>query len=201
MPIALAQDAVDRFVELGRTESLADGLRAILADGLPAPCSATGLALVPDDGTDLTPEPHVLAAATGLRLVRLAPSSQQSQDTDTRTAVLLAALRLGMTIRLLDLAVAHLASRRVDGAPLTDKQMLQAAVAEAAAAVELCRRGLRTATTHAAAEALHACLADSGWSIVTLFGAGGYLRDHAALDFYAAELVYDAWVAPIGALT
>ena len=194
MASTLAPEVADRFAGLGRTEGLAGGLRAILAEGLPVPRSATGLTLVPEGGGHEA-APHALAEAAGLRMVRLAPSPERSDHEETRTAVLLAAVRLGVIERLLELAVQRLASRHVDGVPLTDKQLVQGTIAEAVASIELCRRGLCTAAGPAAAEALHARLADAGWSIVALFGASGYLRDHATLDFYAAELVHDAWVA------
>jgi Acyl-CoA dehydrogenase, C-terminal domain len=205
-------EELGRIEELGRTAGLACGLRAILADGRPVPRGASGLALIPADDAEPAREAAAtgpagsLAEAAGLRVTRLAPPPRQSQDTDTytgtdtdtETAILLAAVRLGVTARLLDLAIEHLTARQVEGAPLTDKQLIQVAVAEAAASLELCRRGLSSAGTLAAAEQLHERLAETGWSVVTLFGASGFLREHAALQYYAAELVHDAWTAPIG---
>ena len=206
-------ELLTELTALGRSEGLIAGLRAALAAGLPLPFSAFGLSLMPSGG-DLPPDcaevvgaSHSAVEGTGLVLVRKAaprhatqPSAQRSTDTGTMdAAVLLAAVRLGLTEGLLDLAVEYLTARQVEGAPLIDKQLIQGAIAETTATLELCRHALRTATTPAATEALHARLAAAGWTVTTLFGGSGYLRGHPAYSLYVAELVHDAWVVPAAA--
>lgn len=200
---------------LGRSEGLIPGLRAALAAGLPLPFSAFGLSLLPS-GVDPPPDcaevvgaSHSAVEGTGLVLVRRSAPRHASQPPAQRTtavetgpmdaAVLLAAVRLGLTEGLLDLAVEYLTARQVEGAPLIDKQLIQAAIAETTATLELCRHALRTAAAPAVTEALHARLAAAGWTVTTLFGGSGYLRGHPAYSLYVAELVHDAWVAPAAA--
>ncbi|WP_034263770.1 acyl-CoA dehydrogenase family protein [Actinospica robiniae] len=193
-------DLFDELTDLGREQGLAAGLRRILGNAVPAPRTASGLALVPRgscgaEAVATGPRTDPLVAAAGLELVRFADPAAQSDPRDVPDlALMLAAVRLGVTSRLLDLAVDHLSARRVEEAALIDKPLLRAQIADAVADLELCRHGLRTATTPAAAEALHACLARTAWSISTLFGASGYVLDHAARELYAAELVHSAWV-------
>ena len=206
-PAALVRpELLTELTALGRSEGLTAGLRAALAAGLPLPFSALGLALAPT-GTGLPPDCTEVADASrsavegsGLVLVRrAAPSPGPGSPAATATtdaAVLLAAVRLGLTEGLLDLAVEYLTDRQAEGAPLIDKQLIQGAIAETTATLELCRHELRTATTPAAAEALHARLAAAGWTVSTLFGGSGYLRGHPVYSLYVAELVHDAWVAP-----
>ena len=208
-PAALVlPELLTELTALGRSEGLAAGLRAALAAGLPPPFSVFGLTLVPV-GTDLPADcaavvdaSHSAVDGSGLVLVRRGVATPDSQPlarraADTKdAAIMLAAVRLGLTEGLLDLAVEYLTDRQVEGAPLIDKQLIQGAIAETTATLELCRHELRTAATPSAAEALHARLAAAGWTVTTLFGGSGYLRGHPAYSLYVAELVHDAWVAP-----
>jgi hypothetical protein len=206
--------SVEEVSSVSEAGGLAAGLRRALDSGVPVPCSASGRTLIPAgsgspfggwrlDGCDMAPEQvtvsvlaHPLAATEGLELVQVTPRQAPAGTHATHSAaasLLLAAVRLGLTARMLDLAVRHLAARLVDGEPLTHKQLLQGAIADAATAIELCRYGLTTANCAAAVEALHARLSTVGWSISTLFGGSGYLRDHPVRCLYVAELVHDAW--------
>jgi alkylation response protein AidB-like acyl-CoA dehydrogenase len=102
-------------------------------------------------------------------------------------------VRLGLTHRMLDLAVAHLAGRLSDGAPLTARQLVQAAIADVATALETCWHGLAVATDTPGAAWLHARLDRADLTVAGLFGAAGYLLDHPVRCLHVAALVREAW--------
>jgi len=166
----------------------------------------------------ITVLPHPFAATERLELVRVSPPMTGNSATDNGatdygatdsgladhtvalTAMLLAAVRVGLVARMARLAVAHLSSRESEGRPLIQRQLLHGVIADTIAALELCRHTLaRYALTQVGAGItdVHAQLSKVGWSVTTLFGASGYLRDHPVRGLYVAELVHDAWVAPI----
>ncbi|RSN29162.1 hypothetical protein DMC61_21925 [Amycolatopsis sp. WAC 04169] len=211
----MSPTVVEDLRSTSEAEGLAAGLRLLLAGGVPAPCSSRGLTLVPTgvDGSIVgwtlpgawlpaedavvTVLSHELIATEGLALVevsnwdRARPGDPPSAD---RTGLLLAAVRLGLTEHMLDVAVRHLGGRQADGKPLTDKQLLRGAIADVLVELETCRYGLRSSADHPAVAAeLHARLDTAARSIRTFFGAEGYLRDHPVRCLYFAELVHTTW--------
>lgn len=214
---------VDEISAVSEADGLHAGLCRVLDHTSAVPCSATGLTLLPSGAhtrvtrwrlphTDLGREatvtvlPHPLAATERLELVRLSAPSANHRPTDAATdhvvalaAVLLAAVRIGLVARMTRLAVAHLSSRESEGRPLIERQLLHGAIADAVAALELCRHTLarHTYASIGAINDAHAQLSQVGWSVTTLFGGSGYLREHPVRSLYVAELVHDAWVAPV----
>ncbi|OLF05239.1 hypothetical protein BLA60_36900 [Actinophytocola xinjiangensis] len=167
--------------------TLAGGLGTILDSGLPAPAPA-GHTLVPA-GHPGQPLAHPLAGWEGLALVR-------AERVSCPEAVrLLAAVRIGLTERMLRAAVEHLTGRVADGRPLVDHPVLRGELADLTATLALCWQGLGTGTSTAA---LHATLDRAGWATSVLFGASGYLRDHPVRCLYLAELVHDTWSDHVG---
>jgi len=153
-------------------EGLAAGLRAILDPLAPVPVTPEGYTLLPAgcpalfERPGLTVLPHALAATEGLVLVRLEAWARGATGPDgalrpracgggaqppracgggARYALPLVAVRMGLLRRMLDAAVAHLAGRQSDGAPLTARQLVQAAVADAATTLETCGHALSSA--------------------------------------------------------
>lgn len=162
--------------------TLAGGLGTILDSGLPAPAPA-GHTLVPA-GHPGEPLAHPLAGYEGLRLVRVEPVSCPE------AVRLLAAVRIGLTERMVRAAVDHLATRLAEGRPLVDHPVLRGELADLTATLALCWQGLHTGL---GTDALHARLDRAGWAVSVLFGASGYLRDHPVRCLYLAELVHDTW--------
>jgi len=211
----VSPSVVEDLRSMGEKEGLAAGLRLLLAGGVSVPCSARGLTLVPT-GTDgsiagwalpgawlpaedavVTVLPHELAATEGLELVevsnweRARPGGPPSAD---RIELLLAAVRLGLTEHMLDVAVRYLGGRLADGRPLTGKQLLRGAIADVLAELETCRYGVRASADRPAAAAnLHTRLDTAARSVRNFFGAAGYLRDHPVRCLYLAELVHVTW--------
>jgi len=191
-------------------EGLAAGLRAILDPLAPVPVTPEGYTLLPAgcpalaERAGLTVLPHPLASTEGLVLVRLDGWARPggSSREGGRYALPLVAVRVGLVRRMLDAAVAHLAGRQSDGAPLTARQLVQAAVADVATTLETCGHALRTAgpsTVDAPIVAgwLHARLDRADATVAALFGASGFLRDHPVRCLHVAGLVREAW-APGG---
>lgn len=201
--------------EVAYREGLAAGLRAILDPVAPVPVTPEGYTLLPAgcpaliERPGLTVLPHALAATEGLVLVRLEAWARGATGLDgvlrppvrggaARYALPLVAVRMGLLRRMLDAAVAHLAGRQSDGAPLTARQLVQAAVADVATALEicghaLCAAGPSTVDDWPAAGWLHARLDRADLTVATMFGAAGYLRGHPVRCLHVAALVREAW--------
>jgi alkylation response protein AidB-like acyl-CoA dehydrogenase len=207
--------------EVAFCDGLAAGIRYAFDPFRAVPCGAGGHTLLPVGyadrvrrwalpGADVPAEAatvavlaHPLAAAEELELLRVTPVRPGSRTGPPNRdwAVPLVAIRLGVTRRLLALAVAHLGERRSNGTPLTGYQLVQANVADVATAIEACRHGLRVAqadpaTAPASAAWMHARLDRADAVLSTMFGAAGYLRDHPARGLYVVALVRDAWIDP-----
>ncbi len=191
-------------------DGLAAGLRAILDPAAPVPATPEGYTLLPAGSTalaeraGLTVLPHPLAATEGLVLVRLDGWARPGRTgpEGARYALPLVAVRLGLLRRMLDAAVTHLAGRQSDGAPLTARQLVQAAVADVATTLETCRHALGTAGPSIvdcpdAGDWLHARLDRADLTVATMFGGSGFLRDHPVRCLHVAALVREAW-APGG---
>ena len=202
-------------------DGLAAGLRAILDPLAPVPVTLEGYTLLPAgcpalvERPGLAVLPHALAATEGLVLVRVEAWARGATGLDgalrpparggaARYALPLVAVRMGLLRRMLDAAVAHLAGRQSDGAPLTARQLVQAAVADVATTVEVCGHALCTARASTVdpqstvdggptAGWLHARLDRADLTVATMFGAAGYLRGHPVRCLHVAALVREAW--------
>jgi hypothetical protein len=182
------------LTELTFRDGLAAGIRSIVDDGDPVPCTPNGLTLVPVAyaerlGPTATVLSHPLAEAEGLVLVRVVPPPDPPPG---RRRLALVSVRLGVTQRMLQVAAHHLAGRSSDGAPLTSRQLVRAAIADVVTTIETCRHGLDVCGPEAATW-MTARLDHADRTIVDLFGAAGYLRDHPARCLHVAALLSDAW--------
>jgi hypothetical protein len=209
-------DELGALAATAEQEGLAAGLRRVLAAGLPVPCSASGLTLLPAGSAGGVPAwqlpsgllgagqiclhrlRHPLAEAEGLQLVQVLPGTGARPRPGAGTvqaALLVAAVRTGLCAAVLRRAARYAEEREVAGGPMAGKQLVQGELADAATGVELVRLGLRTAAGAAAVEDLHDRLDAVGWGLVTLFGGSGFLVDGPARSLYVAELLRDAWRA------
>lgn len=124
----------------------------------------------------------------------------------------LAAVRLGLTRRLLDAAVAHLSERYGGGEPLVRKQLVTGTTADVVSGIELLRQyaclpaadpppagtSADDASGLAAVADLHARITDLDEKVIGLFGAAGFIADHPVRALYVSALVANTWV-PEGA--
>lgn len=124
----------------------------------------------------------------------------------------LAAVRLGLTRRLLDAAVEHLSERYGGGEPLVRKQLVTGTTADVISGIELLGQyasllaaGSRAAGAPAAGASqlaaladLHARITDLDVEVIGLFGAAGFIADHPVRALYVSALVASTWV-PAGA--
>lgn len=182
------------LTDLAYRNGLAAGIGSILDEGGAVPGTPEGLALVPAAhaqrlGPAATVLPHPLAEAEGLALLRLAA---RPDPPPAHRRMALVSVRLGVTQRMLEVATHQLAGRTSDGAPLTARQLVRAAIADVTATVETCRHALEVCGPEAATW-LHARLDHADRTIVDLFGAAGYLRDHPARCLHLVALLSDAW--------
>jgi alkylation response protein AidB-like acyl-CoA dehydrogenase len=120
----------------------------------------------------------------------------------------LAAVRLGLTRRLLDAAVAHLSQRYGGGEPLVRKQLVTGTTADVISGIELLRQYAclpaadppATGTPAggspglAALADLHARITDLDAEVIGLFGAAGFIADHPVRALYVSALVANTWV-------
>lgn len=193
--------ALDHVVDRAATDGLAAGLRSVLDPDRPVPCTPGGYTFLPAGcaagldaaGLDAVVLPHPLAAAEGLELIRLNDPTGSGRA-EPAYARALAAVRLGLLRRMLDLALDHLAGRQSDGAPLTARQLVQGAIAEVATTLETGRHALRAGSDPAPTGWLHDRIDEAGLIVTGLFGAAGYLREHPARCLHVAALVRAAWV-------
>ncbi|MBY8885318.1 acyl-CoA dehydrogenase [Streptomyces sp. PTM05] len=122
-----------------------------------------------------------------------------SDDTTTEFAVLLGAVRLGATRRLLEHAVTHLSGRTVGGEPTLRKQLVLGTVADVMTGVEAARHALLTgASVPDAVADTHERLTELDWETTKLLGASGYLADGPARTAHVSRLLADCWVAAPG---
>jgi len=191
-----------------RTEGLAAGLALALSgfDALamaPGRYAAVPAKTAPDAASVVV---HSLACAEDIvfadcgspraRDAGAAPAGTELAEFGRR----LAAVRLGLTRRLLDTAAEHLSGRSGGGEPLVRKQMVTGMIADIVAGIELLRGyaafSQAPGTPQAAVLAdLHARIADLDTEVIRLFGAAGYIADHPARVLYVSALVASTWVA------
>ncbi len=181
---------------LGRDGGLAACLGAVL-DGLdPAAAGLQGLAAVPSAALPANSRtvPHRLAAGEGISLLR-AGRVGAGRGLTGRRAAALAAVRIGVLERMLDLAVSHLSGRTFGASPIIEQQLVLGAVADVAAQIEaLAAAPAGDDLAPAAAWARHERLTAAGWTVLQLFGACGYVADHPARSLHVSTLVADVWI-------
>ena len=168
---------------------LADGTRPVLTNSLAGREDIVFL----DCGLVRSRPPA--AASTG----ELAAANSRRRDL-AAVGRRLAAVRLGLTRRLLDEAVDHLASRTGGAEPLIRKQLLIGTIADVIAGVELLRalapaRPARSVPADGVLADLHARITELDWQVIRLFGAAGYIADHPVRALYVSALVANTWVA------
>ena len=189
-----------RCRDLGREQGLAAGLAAALAGLDPLREAPAGVAVLPaaalPGGVGVLP--HPVAGLEGLVLVRIPSNGSlpaHPRGLAGARASALAAVRIGVLDRLLDLAVERLQNRRFAGVALIDQQLVAGAVADVAVEIELATAGMGLDATPEVAWAGHERLTEAGWSVARFFGAEGFTTDHPARSLHMSALVADMWVA------
>ena len=196
--------ALRDFERIGRTEGLAAGLTAIL-DGRDVAATAPGrFAAVPRlsaPGMESAAvhKQHSLADREGIAFAELPSPRPPAGPALAEIGALLAAVRLGVVRRLLDLAVEHLSARDCGGELLIRKQLVTGTVADVVAEVELLREQIPGYRDCAALADLHNRIDELGWQVTKLFGAAGYIADHPVRALYVSALCANTWIGREGA--
>jgi alkylation response protein AidB-like acyl-CoA dehydrogenase len=184
--------------QAGRTGGVAAGLAAALHGVSAAELAPGRFVAVPadqlPDGSQTLADNLSVREGIGYLAVpgeRPAPDPRQLLELGRR----LAAVRLGVTRRLLDEAVLHLSERSAGGEALVRKQLVVGTIADAAAQIELLREYTRTVTGGTSLADLHDRISELDWQVAGLFGAAGYIADHPARALYVSELVAGSWIA------
>ncbi len=175
---------------VGYDDGLAAGLARALA-GVDVAAVAPGrFAAVPREGLprEASAATSSLADADGIVFLRC-PGTGDALP----VALRLAAVRIGVTRRLVDLAVAHLSDRVSGGEPLIRKQLVTGAIADAVTTIEALRRYPQSARPVSLAD-LHDRISALDWSVAMLFGASGYIADHPVRSLYVSALVANTWM-------
>lgn len=191
------RDTMIECERVGNTDGLAVGLALALAglapDAAPGPVAALPEAATPA-GADVIH--HDMAARAGISFVRVA----RRRPTElTAFTARLGAVRLGVTLRLLERAVAHLSARVAGGEPIIRKQLVQGVLADAQIETEVLRRLLRVSwhLTSAVAD-VHDRLTVLDWELAKLLGASGYAGESRASDAFVSRLTANCWVRRVG---
>lgn len=191
----------------GLTSGLELALRAVDIDAPPGRVAALPSGRLPAGAAVV---PHRLAQAEGITFVTWpehpapaehpAPEQRQPRqrrqrpDRTTVFAALLGAVRVGVSRRLLDDAVAHLSGRTGGGEPLIRKQLVLGTVADVITALEAVRQLLLVAHHVPAAVAdAHDRITALDWDTAKLFGASGFLADGPVRAAYVGRLAADCW--------
>ena len=185
----------------GLTSGLELALRAVDIDAPPGRVAALPSGQLPAGAAVV---PHRLAQAEGITFVTWpdqpahpahpAPEKRQRPDRTTVFAALLGAVRVGVSRRLLDDAVAHLSGRTGGGEPLIRKQLVLGTVADVITALDAVRQLLLVAHHVPAAVAdAHDRITALDWDTAKLFGASGFLADGPVRAAYVGRLAADCW--------
>ena len=188
---------------IGRTEGLAAGLTAAL-DGRDVAATAAGRYAALPAGSVREMESavvlkHSLADREDVVFAELPSPRPAAGPALAEIGALLAAVRLGVVRRTLDLAVEHLSTRDGGGEPLIRKQLVTGAVADLIAEVELLREQIPGYRDPAALADLHTRIDELGWQVAKLFGAAGYIADHPVRALYVSALCANTWIGREGA--
>jgi hypothetical protein len=186
---------VKEYERIGHADGLSAGLAKVL-DGVDVDAVAPGrFAAVPERRAgDAAVVAHSLAAREGVTFVRCAGDNTAGAGEATLVGQRLAGVRLGLTRRLLELAVEHLTGRVAGGEELIRKQLNVGAIADVLCAVETLRRYVEVAPPEALAD-IHEQITAADWDVIKLFAASGYIADHPVRALYVSELVANTWVS------
>ena len=223
----IGRTALIDIAAVTRRDGLAAGLTAAFDPRDPVPCSPAGRTLVPtrllpavrswavarvqvptaDCRVEI--ERHDLARSEHVELVRVTPR-QPAARTVTGPALPapdpvngsgwpagLLAVRAGLSRRLLGRALDQLAGRTSDGAPLTERQLVRAEIAEVAIVLETVEAVLPVPPSGSDTDFWHAEMDRADLTLARLFGAAGYLDDHPARALRLVGLLRDVF-APVG---
>lgn len=205
---------------VARRDGLAAGLTAAFDLREPVACSRQGRTLVPPGllpvvgswsiggvtypaaGCRVEIEPSALARLEQLVRIRVIPAAvdpagPSSGRPPARGPAALAAVRAGLDRRLLGGAIDTLARRVSDGAPLTDRQLVRAEIAEIAVVLETVESALSAGMTPAQASLWHDELDRADQALARLVGGAGYLDDHPVRALRLVALLRDV-AAPAG---
>jgi hypothetical protein len=200
---AAAPAALRDCERIGRTEGLAAGLASVL-DGRDVAATAPGrYAALSAQSADRLGSAvalkHSLAEREDVIFAELPSPRPPAGPALAEIGALLAAVRLGVLRRTLDLAVEHLSARDGGGEPLIRKQLVTGAVADVIAEVELLREQIPGHRDPAALGDLHDRIDELGWLVAKLFGAAGYIADHPVRALYVSALCANTWIGREGA--
>lgn len=200
---AAAAAALRDCERIGRAEGLAAGLAAVL-DGRDVAATAPGrYAALParalPERESVVVLKHGLAEREEVLFAQLPSPRPPAGAALAEIGALLAAVRLGVLRRTLDLAVEHLSTRESGGEPLIRRQLLTGAIADVMAEVELLREQIPGFRDPAALGDLHARIDELGWLVTKLFGAAGYIADHPVRALYVSALCANTWIGREGA--
>jgi hypothetical protein len=197
MPGATRESLRETIMEcerVGHAKGLAAGLStALAAAGATDPPGR--IAALP---TDQVPEgaavvPNAMAEQEGISFVRW-PESSAEPALDS-LAVLLGAVRIGVTRNLMEHAVTHLSGRTSGGEPTVRKQLVLGAIADAMTAADAARECLLVAgDVPAAVVDTHDRLTELDWEATKLLGASGFITDSPARAGYVSRLAANCWV-------
>jgi len=182
--------------QTGREEGLAAGLAKVLtvaavADTAPGPYAAVPVGDVPGGAAVRT---HSLADIEGIVFVECPGERPRGTYHLVEIGRLLAAVRLGLLRRTLDLAVEHLTNRFAGEEALIRKQLIIGSVADVMAGVEMLRAYARSQQDPVTVADVHTQIDALGWQVAQMFGAAGYLADHPARALYVSALVAGTWI-------
>lgn len=208
------------IAETTRRDGLAVGLTAAFDRREPLPCSPAGRTLLPRTLLPVVADwavggvvvraaacrvelrSHPVAESEHLALVEVTPRDRSPESAPGRSAwpARLLAVRVGLGRRLLAHAIDHLSGRTFDGAPMTERQLVRAEIAEIAVALETVETFLDILPAGAETALWHSDLDQAERALTRLFGAAGFLDDHPARVLRLVALIRDVY-APDESMT
>lgn len=196
-----ADGQVDGCELAGYHVGLSAGLGRALGDLSDADLVAVargGFVAVPAERVhaDATVVEHGLAAAEGVAIldVRLPAGLvvlRHPGDQPEIVGLRLAAVRIGLVRKVLDLALAHPAGER---GSLLRRRLSLHVIGEIVSALGSLRRQLAGFPSRSDVAELHGRLTQLDWRVARLFGPDGYRRDSPVRALFVAELVATTWV-------
>lgn len=193
--------AMQECEQIARSQGLAAGLARALSGAQVAATAPGRYAAVraEDVPRGAAVRTHNLADAEDIVFLECPGGRPRSAPDLVEIGRLVAAVRLGVLRRMLDQAVEHLSNREAGGEPLVRKQLVTGTIADVIAGVELLRIYAQTQNEPAAIADVHNQIDELGWEVAKLFGAAGYIADHAARSLYVSALVANTWIDREGA--
>ena len=198
--------ALTQVAELAFAGGLATALQSLSSIRQTFPSGTFAWTLVPTGSSDALPDhlpPNTLpvagrlAALEGLALVQAERPPEPAHARPAELPFILIALRVGLTRRMLGLAIEHLRGRMSDGRPLIQRQMIRGSIAEVAATLEICSSAIAAASSTPLGtrptEWMHDRLDRADNLVVAMFGAAGFLLDHPVRCLHVVALLRDLW--------